>query len=281
MSRHQRGSEAWTFRGGGAETLPRIPGGRHAETPGSEVTITFSDEAFATLGGRRGDGYDAAMKLPLCLFPLLCIAVAEAAPPAWEAPLPKGSHTDAVALNKAAGIADAAKLESVKGAKGELRPQEIVDLKPAVAVEGVFRVFLKKEGIALPPDMEGTGPFYVFKTGGAFYLLTGKNFAMLYGPPKSKEDVIPFVKVHDKLFTNPQAELVVSAAETKGFQKIAPPAVTEVKETGDGWEVRAILYSAYRVKAFYEERLRVGRNGMIEVQEKAKVIKEIGPGFMY
>ena len=175
----------------------------------------------------------------------------------------------------------AATFEMVKGAKAELRPQEIADLKPTVAIDGVFRVFLKKEGIALPPDMEGTGPFYVFKTGGAFYLLTRRNFATLYGPLKSKEEVVPFVKVFDKLFTNPQAELVVSATETKGFQKIAPPAVTEVTESGDGWEVRAILYSAYRVKAFYEERLRVGRDGMVEVREKAKVIKEIGPGFMF
>ncbi|MEO7318782.1 MAG: hypothetical protein ABIZ56_07315 [Chthoniobacteraceae bacterium] len=221
------------------------------------------------------------MKLPLSLFPLLCIAVAEAAPPAWEAALPKGTHTDAVALNKAAGETGAAVLEMVKGAKADLRPQEIADLKPVVAIEGVFRVFLKKDGIALPPDMEGTGPFYVFKTGGAFYLLTRRNFATLYGPLKSTEDVVPFVRVFDKLFTNPQSELVVSASETKGFQKVAPPAVTEVKESGDGWDVRAILYSAYRVKAFYEERLHVGRDGMVEVKEKARIIKEIGPGYMF
>ena len=221
------------------------------------------------------------MKLTLFLFPLFCAAIAGAAPPAWEAALPKGAHLDGAALNKAAGTTNAAALGSVAGAKGELRPQEIAGLKPSVAIEGVFRVFLKKDGIALPPDMEGTGPFYVFKTGDAFYFLTRKNFAALYGSPKTKEDVIPFVKAHDKLFTNPQAELVVSATETKGFQKIAPPAVTEVTESGEGWEVRAILYSAYRVKAFYEERLRVGRDGMVEVKEKAKILKEIGPGFMF
>ena len=213
---------------------------------------------------------------------MLCLAAAaHAAPPKWEAPLPNGSHTDPIALNNAAGTARAATGEMLKGAKGELRPQEIADLKPAVPIEGVFRVFLKNEGMILPPDMEGTGPFYVIKTEGAHYLLTPRNFATLFGPPKSKADVLPYVKVFDKLLLNPQAELVVSATETKGFQKIAPPAVTEVTESGDGWDVRAILYSAHRVKAFYEEQLRVTRDGIVEVKTKAKLIKEIGPGYMF
>ena len=132
------------------------------------------------------------MKHPLSIFPLLCTMVAHAVSPVWEAALPNGGHTDPVALNQAAGEARATALEMVKGAKGELQPQEIAGLKPAVAIEGVFRVFLKKDGIALPPDMDGTGPFYVFKIDGAFYLLTQRNFATLYGPVKSKEEVLPW-----------------------------------------------------------------------------------------
>ena len=227
-------------------------------------------------------GYNfAVMKLRLCHFFLFFISVAGAAQPAWEAALPDGSHTDAMALNKAAGETRATALEMVKGATAELLRQEVAGLKAKVPIEGPFRVLFKKGGIALPPDMEGTGPFYVFKAEGAFHLLTRRNFAMLYGPVQTRDAVLPYVKVFDKLFTNPQAQLVISAADTKGFLDVAPPAVTEVKESGDGWEVRAILYSAYRVKAFYEERLRVGRDGMVEVREKAKVIKELGPGFMY
>ena len=221
------------------------------------------------------------MKLPIRHFPLLCIAAAGAAPSAWEAPLPKGSHLDPVALNKAAGGTGAAALEMVKGAKGELRPQEITGVKPKVPHEGIFRVFLKKDGIALPPDMEGTGPFHVFKAGGAYYFLTPRNFAALFGPPKSKDEVLPYAKAFDKLFTNPLSDFVVSASEVKGFQKVPPPAITEIAEAGDGWDVRAILFSAHRVMAFYEERLHVTREGMVEVKAKAKVIKEIGPGFMF
>lgn len=221
------------------------------------------------------------MKLRFCHFLLLGISNAMAAPPMWEVALPDGSHTDAMALNKAAGETRATALEMVKGATVELVPQEVAGLKAKVPVEGPFRVFFKKSGIALPPDMEGTGPFYVFKVGGVFHLLTRRNFATLYGPVPTKEAVLPYVKVFDKLFTNPQARLVISAADTKGFLEVAPPALTEVKESGDGWEVRAILYSAYRVKAFYEERLHVGHEGLVEVLEKAKVIKELGPGFMF
>ena len=221
------------------------------------------------------------MKLPLHFFPLLCVCAANAAPPPWEAALPDGSHTDAMALNKAAGETRASALEMVKGATGELQPQPVAGLKARVPIDGLFRVFFKQAGIALPPDMEGTGPFYVFKVEGAFHLLTRRNFAGLYGPVQTREAVAPYVKVFDKLFTNPQAQLIVAVTDVQGFQKVAPPAITEVTESGEGWEVRAILYSAFRVMAFYEERLRVGRDGMVEVREKAKVIKELGPGFMY
>lgn len=221
------------------------------------------------------------MNFPLRLLPLLCLANAHAAPLAWEAPLPKGTHTDPVVLNKAAGETSAAALDMVKGAKGDLRPQDIPDLKPKVPHDGIFRVFFKRDGIALPPDMGGTGPFYVFKTGGSYYLLTKRNFATLFGPPKSKDEALPYVKVFDKLFINPMSDFILSATETKGFQKVAPPAVTEIKEAGDGWDVKAILFSPYRVMAFYEERLHVARDGMVEVKEKVKVIKEIGPGIMY
>ena len=221
------------------------------------------------------------MKIRFCHFFLLCLSTAGAAPPAWEAALPAGRETDAVALNQAAGETRATTLEMVKGATAELLPQEVAGLKTKVPIEGPFRVFFKKGGIALPPDMEGTGPFYVFKTEGAFYLLTRRNFATLYGPVETKEAVLPYVKVFDKLFTNPQAQLVISAADTKGFVDVAPPALTEVKESGDGWEVRAILYSAYRVKAFYEERLHVGRDGRVEAREKVKVLKELGPGYLF
>ena len=221
------------------------------------------------------------MNLPHPLLPLLCIATAAAAEPAWEAPLPGGRHLDPMALNQAAGETNGAVEEMVKGAKGELQPQNFPDLKSKVPHDGIFRVVLKKEGIVLPPDMGGTGPFHVFKAGGSFYLLTRRNFATLFGPLKSKEDVLPFVRTFDKLFTNPLSDVVTSAKEAKGFQKVPPPAVTEITENSDGWDVRLILYSGHRVRAYYEERLRVERDGTVEVREKTKLLKEIGPGFMF
>ena len=220
----------------------------------------------------------ATMHSALRFLPLLVLATASAAPPEWEAALPEGRHTDPVALNKAAG---ATLSEMVKGATGELEPLEIAGLKTKTPIDGIFRVFFKREGIALPPDMEGTGPFYVFKTSGLFHLLTRKNFAMLFGPPKSRDEVLPFVKAFDRLFTNPLAEFVTSPTETKGVQKVPPPAVTEIADAADGWDVKAILFSAHRVSAFYEERLHVGRDGLVEVKEKARIIREIGPGFMF
>lgn len=213
-------------------------------------------------------------------LPLLCIA-AGAAEPAYEAPLPDGRHLDPVALNKAAGETGATALEMVKGAKGELQPQNFPDLKSKAPHDGIFRVLLKNEGVVLPPDMGGTGPFYIFKTGGSYYLLTRRNFASLFGPLKSKDEVLPFVRTFDKLFTNPFSDAVTSAKDAKGFQKVPPPAVTEITESGDGWDVRLILYSGHRVRAYYEERLRVERDGTVAVKEKTKMLKEIGPGYMF
>lgn len=221
------------------------------------------------------------MKLPLRLLPLLCLAAAGAAPPAWESPLPPGRHTDPIALNKAAGETSEAALEMVKGAAGELQPQNFPDLKAKVPHDGIFRVLLKNEGVVLPPDMGGAGPFHVFKAGGSYYLLTRRNFATLFGPLKSKAEVLPFVRTFDKLFTNPFSDVVTSAKDVKGFQKVPPPAVTEITESGDGWDVRLILYSGHRVRAFYEERLGVQRDGTVEVKEKTKLLKEIGPGYMF
>ncbi len=211
---------------------------------------------------------------------LVGVASVKAAP-AWEAALAPGAEKDPLALNAATGEKGAAVLEMVRGAVGELHAQEFAGLKARVPHDGVFRVFFKKEGMALPPDMGGTGPFYVFKTGGSYYLLTRRNFALLFGPLRSGEEVPPFVKAFDKVFLNPQADLILSAAETQGFQKVAPPAVSEILEADDGWDVRAILFSPFRVMAFYEERLRVSRDGVVEVKEKARVIKELGPGIMY
>ena len=80
---------------------------------------------------------------------LLCFAAAEAAQPVWEAPLPNGQHTDPIALNKAAGDTGAATLDMVKGAKGELQPQNFPDLKSKTPLDGIFRVILKNEGAIL------------------------------------------------------------------------------------------------------------------------------------
>ena len=226
----------------------------------------------------------AIMHVTLRFLPFLFAATLAAVPPmktAWEAPLPPGRETDGIALNKAAGETTAAKLDMVKGAKGELQPQNFPDLKSKVPHEGIFRVLLKKEDMVLPPDMGGAGPFHVFRSGGAYYLLTRRNFALLFGPLTSKEEVLPFVRTFDKLFTNPFSDVVTSAKEAKGFQKVPPPAVTEITETGDGWDVKLILYSGHRVRAFYEEKLRVLRDGTVEVKEKTKMLKEIGPGYMF
>jgi hypothetical protein len=200
----------------------------------------------------------------------------------WEAVLPPGGETDPIVLNKALGKTDASSLEQVKGSKGELRPQAFPELAPKTSAhEGLFRVVLTKEGAVLPPDMTGTGPFFLLKAEGRYYLLTPRNFAALYGPVKTKEEMFPYVSVYTKVFLDPYANLVRTPADVKDFQKVEPPALTEVTEADGGWAVRLILFSAYRVRAFYEARLRLKQSGEVVVEEKVHKIKELGPGFLF
>jgi hypothetical protein len=199
----------------------------------------------------------------------------------WEATLPPGGETDPIALNKALGKTDASALEQVKGSKGQLRPHNFPDLTAKVANEGLFRVVLMKEGVVLPPDMAGTGPFFLVKADARYHLLTPRNFARLYGPLKTKDEMLPYLSGYAKLFLDPYANLVRTATDVRESQKAEPPALTEVTEAQGGWDVRLILYSAYRVRAYYEARLRVERDGAIAVKEKLHKIKELGPGFMF
>src|SRR4029434_7283460 len=128
---------------------------------------------------------------------------------AWEAVLPPGGETDPIVLNKALGKTDASSLEQVKGSKGELRPQNFPDLAPKTSAhEGLFRVVLTKEGVVLPPDMAGTGPFFLLKADGRYRLLTPRNFATLYGPLKKKEELLPYVAAYTKIFLDPYANMV-------------------------------------------------------------------------
>jgi hypothetical protein len=199
----------------------------------------------------------------------------------WEATLPPGSETDPIALNKALGKTDASTLEQVKGSKGELRPQTFPGLATKTANEGLFRAVLTKEGVVLPPDMAGTGPFYLLKADGRYHLLTPRNFATLYGPMKTAEEVLPFLSAYVKVFLDPHANIVRTPVDVKEFQKVEPPALTQITEAENGWAVRLILYSAYRTRAFYEARLRVQRDGAVVVEEKIHKTRDLGPGFMF
>jgi hypothetical protein len=93
--------------------------------------------------------------------------------------------------------------------------------------------------------------------------------------------VLPFLSGYVKVFLDPYANIVRTPADVKESQKVEPPALTQVTEAEGGWNVRLILYSAYRTRAFYEARLRVQGDGVIDVEEKIHKIKELGPGFMF
>lgn len=196
----------------------------------------------------------------------------------WEAPIPKGTETDLIKLNLAAGNKNGADYikSDVKNPNVELKPFALDGLKPKTPdIDGLFVA----SSPTLPPDMLGTGPFYLIKRNETYYLLTAKNFARLFGPVKNQEEVLPLVTFYENLFGNPFAK-VITAPEVKN-EKDAPPDVTKITATEKGFEVKLILRNDLHHAYFAEKHLLVHPDGIIEITQKLKVIKDLGQGYNF
>lgn len=207
-------------------------------------------------------------------------AASAAAESAWEAELPPGRETDPIALNNAAGETNPARLEQVQGAAGRLDRVNISELTPKAAIDGIFRVFFKRDGVALPPDMDGAGPFHVFKSNGKWHLLTRKNLAQIFAPLASKDEALAYAQVFNRVLASPYFAQAVTKANADSLP-FKSPAISEATEADAAFDVRLVLFSRYRVIAFTEQQLRIQRDGTIEEKGKPRVLKELGPGIMF
>jgi hypothetical protein len=217
----------------------------------------------------------------------------------WEAKIPPGAETDPIALNIAFGEKDIPNcdiVESLKGLYG-IQPHSFPGLAPKTANNGIFKVEVKR---GVPPNMAGTGPFYLVKIGNNYYALTRGNFAQMFSPIEKKTEVLPYLKVYESIFGNQFAKIVTKDTAKELFKKgapeapkpgqitqeplkvtLKPPKFTQVAELKDGFRVTLVTYTQYHIEAFLEKTVHIGRNGVVKEEKPERILKEIGAGFVF
>jgi len=228
------------------------------------------------------------MKRALWILPVflsIFLRAAEGEAPKWEAKLPPGAEADPVALNIARGVKDIPNRDVVEGLKGayEIQPHRFARLAPKATNDGIFQASVKKgSGFWIPPDMGGTGPFYLVKAGSNYYALTERNFAGLFGPIERKSEVLPYLEVHEALFGNRFAQIVTEDTEKQeGEGKRKPPKITKIKELKDGFRVTLVTYTMVHIEAYFEKTVRVGRDGVVKVEKPERILKQVGEGILF
>lgn len=201
----------------------------------------------------------------------------------WQAQINPGTETDPIALNIAFGkqtIPNRDIIESLTDAY-EIASYFFDGLTPQTTNDGIFRVDVKN-GYWAPPDMDGVGPFYLVKMQTSYYGLTEHNFARLFAPINSKEQVIPYLQAYERLFGSPFAQIVTSTMQKDLSEKGRnPPRVTEVTELSSGFRVRLVTYTRVHIEAFMEKTVYLGRDGRVKEEKPASVIKEYGKGIYF
>jgi len=219
------------------------------------------------------------------LFCFTCAIAAEA--PKWENKIPPGGETNPIALNIALGrkdIPDRRIVERLRGAY-DFWPYAFRGVTPKTTNDGIFRVDIKPGAEGPPyPNMAGMGPFFLLKSGKDYYALSERNLAKLFSPLEKKSEVLPYLAVYQRISGAGRYDEIVTSEFFEGRpldERRRPPKFTEVTEVPDGFNVTLVTYTRYLREAFFESKIRVGRDGIVKVTEPERVLKELGGGFVY
>jgi hypothetical protein len=153
-------------------------------------------------------------------------------------------------------------------------------ISPKRKIEGVFCVATK----FFPPDAV-PGPFFLIKEQGKYFVLTGRNFARVYGPIEKEEEVLPYARAYGEIFFSHFATLVTQKEEDRQGNRISYPAgapeVTSVTTSDStGFNIRLVYYTGYHERCFYAIDVFVNREGIVKTFDK-KLLKDLGGGLFF
>lgn len=203
--------------------------------------------------------------------------------PKLDAALPAGLETDPFAIHHAQGITDVPNRSMVERLREQLKltQHSFENLTPKRTVEGVFRLAAEN---FWPPDAAGTGPFFLIKEGGGYFVLTERNFARVYGPVETESEVLPYVDAYGTLFLTAFGSLVMKKEEQREGNTIyypsGSPEVTRVQSRNGGYQVRLVYYTGIHQECFYAIDVEVQRDGTVRKLGQM-ILKELGPGIVF
>jgi cytohesin len=200
-----------------------------------------------------------------------------------NARIPRSKHLNPIAIHNAQGITNVPNADIVDRLldKYEVFPNSFRGLHLAYPTDTLVAVRLSRQSSGfLPPDMGGVGPFHLVKRGDDYFVLTERNFALLFSPV-TETNLLAYVTTYEKLYKNPFAEVIMEDFDKKKFKdKRTPPKVTSFTREGSGFRIDMILYNKVHSEEFYQKSLLVERNGRVTLQD-VKVLKELGGGIVF
>jgi hypothetical protein len=200
-----------------------------------------------------------------------------------EAILPVGRERDPFAIHHAQGITSIPNRSMVERLKGQVKltPHDFEGITPKRAIEGVFMVAAKN---FWPPDAAGTGPFFLVKEKDRYFVLTERNFADVYGPIDTEDEVLPYTRVFGALFLTAFGNLVITKeGHREGNATYYPagsPEVTTVRKKYGGFAIRLVYYTGIHRACFYAVDVFLKSDGTLKKLGQ-KVLKDIGPGIVF
>ena len=201
----------------------------------------------------------------------------------WDSKVSPGAECDPIALNFALGEKEVRNrdiVEKLRGAYG-VGPYAFSNLVVRAPGVEVLKVSIRKDsGEQVPPDMAGTGPFFLLKEGTNYFALTQTNFARAFGPVTNQSEVLPYLKAHERLFGNLFA-VIVTTTNRDLPRATNPPKRTKVVPVEDGFEVNLVLYTSVHVRAFYEVSLHLNRDGTVKRRSEPKMLLRLGDGIVF
>jgi len=206
--------------------------------------------------------------------------------PHWNAKVPRDHETSPIMLNllmaealQSNQIPNSEVITMLKGYY-EIKKHKFKKLKTNIKIDGIFKVSLKKDStLRVPLDLAGSGPFYLLRDSGEYYLITPENFTKLFANYRNEKEAMNYLEVYENLFVDPLISFVTEENQkTLKKAKRNPPKISKIIQTADGYEADIVIYSVLYLEVFYEKKVILDKSGKVTITQEPKIIEKIVTG---